>query len=216
MPTNGEQEYAVRRAVLGHSSMVSAGHHLATLAGAEILRNGGNAIDAAIAAGAVACGVLPHACGLGGDCFAIGYDANRSGTWALNASGKSPLLAALCAFTGGIPEEGVRATTVPGIVRGWTDLWEKYGTRSMRELLSPSIRHAEQGFVIDEILEKLILDNAEKLKKHPYSAEVFFENGRALGKGQILKQPLLAETLTQIANLGAEAFYSGFQALEIC
>ena len=216
MLTNGDQEYAVRRAVLGHSSMVSAGHHLATLAGAEILHNGGNAVDAAIAAGAVACVVLPHACGLGGDCFAIGYDARRSDTWALNASGKSPTLASLSAYTGGIPEEGVRATTVPGIVRGWTDLLERYGTRSMRELLSPAIRHAEEGFVVDEILEKLILDNSEKLKKHPYSAEVFFENGRALGKGQILKQPLLAETLTQIAELGAKAFYSGSQAMEIC
>jgi gamma-glutamyltranspeptidase len=216
MPKSVNQEYAVRRAVSGSSCMVSTGHHLATLAGLEILRRGGNAVDAAIAAGAVACVVLPHACGLGGDCFAIGYDAKRIHTWALNASGKSPLLASLSDFRGGIPEEGVAAATVPGIIHGWAALLERYGTRSLRQVLSPAIRHAEEGFVVNDILEKLILDNSGKLEKHPYSAKVFFAADQPLHKGQILKQPLLAKTLKRIAERGAAAFYSGSTAMEMC
>ena len=216
MPSVSNQEYAVRRSIAGHSCMVSAGHHLATMAGMEVLREGGNAVDAAIAASAVACVVLPHACGLGGDCFVVGYDAKQGQTWVLNASGKSPLLASLSFFPHGIPEEGVTAATVPGIVRGWAELLERYGTRSIQELLSPAIRHAEKGFVVDDILEKLILDNTGKLQKHAYSAEVFFTAGQPLHKGQILKQSLLAETLKQIAEDGTDAFYSGPLATEIC
>src|ERR1700693_936253 len=113
MPSVSNEEYAVRRSVAGHSCMVSAGHHLATMAGMEVLREGGNAVDAAIAASAAACVVLPHACGLGGDCFVVGYDAKQGQTWVLNASGKSPLLASLSFFPHGIPEEGVTASTVP-------------------------------------------------------------------------------------------------------
>src|SRR6516165_7514040 len=105
MPSDQRLGYSVRRAVAGTSCMVSTGHHLATLAGVEVLRQGGNAVDAAIAAGAVATVVLPHACGVGGDAFAIGFDARRNKVWALNASGRSPQLASAEAFPQGIPPE---------------------------------------------------------------------------------------------------------------
>ena len=209
-------DYSVRRAVAGSSCMVSSGHHLATLAGVEVLRQGGNAIDAAVAAGAVATVVLPHACGLGGDAFAIGFDARRKRVWALNASGKSPQLVSVGDFPQGIPAEDVASTTVPGIVHGWSLLLKRYGTRSMRRVLSAAIRHAENGFVINEVLGKLIHENAAKLTKHPHTGKLLFPDGRGLTKGQILRQPDLAVTLKRIAARGSREFYAGSIANEIC
>ena len=129
------EEYAVRRAVAGTSCMVSTGHHLATLAGLRIFREGGNAIDAAVAAGAVAAVVLPHACGLGGDCFAIGYDAKTARTWALNAQRQVTRSYFAIHFHKSHPRGGRPAATVPGIVHGWSELLQRYGTRPMRASL---------------------------------------------------------------------------------
>jgi gamma-glutamyltranspeptidase/glutathione hydrolase len=213
-PTN--QLYAVRRAVAGTSRMVSAGHHLATLAGTEMFRRGGNAIDAAVAAGAVSTVVLPHACGLGGDCFAVGYDPEKAASWALNGSGKSPSLVSLGSFSRQIPEQGVAAATVPGIVHGWSSLLKRYGKLTMPEVLAPAIAHAENGFVVNDILAKLIVDNSAKLKAHPYSAQTLLPSGRPIAKGEVLRQPLLARTLRQISSGGAEEFYAGAPAKEIC
>jgi gamma-glutamyltranspeptidase/glutathione hydrolase len=210
------EEYSVRRAVAGTSCMVSTGHHLATLAGLRIFRDGGNAIDAAVAAGAVAAVVLPYACGLGGDCFAIGYDAKTARTWALNASGKSPALVSPSTFSDRIPEEGVAAATVPGMVHGWSELLQRYGTRTMRQALLPATEHAAEGFPVNDILSKLIVDSKAKLQKHPYSAATLLASGRPLQKGEILRQPSLAKTLEQIAAGGAKQFYEGQPAKEIC
>jgi gamma-glutamyltranspeptidase/glutathione hydrolase len=210
------EEYSVRRAVAGTSCMVSTGHHLATLAGLQIFRDGGNAIDAAIAAGAVAAVVLPHACGVGGDCFAIGYDAKTARTWVLNGSGKSPDLISPSTFLDRIPEEGVAAATVPGIVHGWSELLKRYGTRTLRQVLLPATEHAAKGFPINDILAKLIVDNQAKLQKHPYSAATLIPSGKPLQKGEMLRQPSLAKTLEQIVAGGAEQFYEGEIASEIC
>ncbi len=196
--------------------MVSSGHHLATLAGVEVLQQGGNAIDAAVAAGAVASVVLPHACGLGGDAFAIGFDAKRNSVWVLNASGKSPQLTSVSDFPQGIPAEDVTSTTVPGIVHGWSLLLKRYGTRSMKKILSAAVWHAEEGFVINEVLGKLIHENTTKLNKHPRTARLLFPDSHGLTCGQILRQPDLATTLRQISAHGQKEFYAGSVAKEIC
>ena len=206
----------IRRAVAGTSCMISTGHHLATLAGLDILGQGGTAVDAAVGAGAVACVVLPHACGIGGDAFAIGFDARTNKVWALNASGRSPRRARIDFFPNGIDAEGVASTTVPGIVHGWAALLKRYGKRSLRATLSAAIRRAEQGFVINDVLGNLISANSEKLHKHPRSSELFFPEGRPLSKGDTLRQPALAVTLQHIAKAGARGFYAGFLAKEIC
>ncbi len=216
MQTDNAVVYAVRRAVAGSSCMISSGHHLATLAGVEVLQQGGNAVDAAIAAGAVASVVLPHACGLGGDAFAIGFDAKRNSVWVINASGKSPQRTSVAAFPQEIPAEDVASTTVPGIVHGWSLLLKRYGTQSMQRVLSAAIRHAEKGFVINEVLGKLIHENATKLNKHPYTAKLLFPDGRNLTNGQILRQPDLAATLKLIAAHGPKEFYAGSICKEIC
>jgi gamma-glutamyltranspeptidase / glutathione hydrolase len=216
MQTGSDAVYSVRRAVAGNSCMVSTGHHLATLAGVEMLQQGGNAVDAAVAAGAVASVVLPHACGLGGDAFAIGFNAKRNSVWVLNASGRSPQLVSLGDFPQGIPPEEVASTTVPGIVHGWSLLLKKYGTRSMKRILSAAIRHAEKGFVINEVLGKLIHENTTKLNKHPHTAKLLFPDGRGLTSGQVLRQGDLASTLKKISAHGPKEFYAGSIAKEIC
>jgi len=196
--------------------MVSTGHHLATLAGLDILAQGGNAVDAAVAAGAVACVVLPHACGIGGDAFAIGFDARRNRVWVLNASGKSPQLARPDCFVNGIDAEDVTSATVPGIIHGYASVLRRYGTRSLRQALSPAIEHADKGFIINDVLGNLIAANSEKLRKHPRSWEMFFPDGRPLRKGDTLRQHALAGSLKEIAKEGIRSIYGGSIAKEIC
>jgi len=196
--------------------MVSTGHHLATLAGLEVLRQGGNAVDAAVAGGAVACVVLPHACGLGGDAFAIGYDASSGEVWTLNASGKAPQLASAKLFPRGIPEDEVAAATVPGIVHGWSELLNRYGTKKFGELLGAAIAYAEEGFMVDECLSRVAAENHSKLRKYSKSRKLFFGNGRPVRPGQYLRQPDLARTLKRLATRGPDEFYAGETARAIC
>ena len=197
------------RAVNGKRCMVSSGHPLATIAALEVLREGGNAVDAAVAASAVCCVVLPHACGVGGDAFALGYEAREGRTWALNASGKAPLLATQYGFTGTIPEDAVVAATIPGIVSGWQELLERYGTRHLEELLQPALQHAEEGFVVDESFSSLVALNRSKLAKHDHSAAIFLSRSAAPVPGDTFQQPALARTLARIAARGPEEFYRG-------
>jgi gamma-glutamyltranspeptidase / glutathione hydrolase len=208
--------YAVRRAIAGTSGMISAGHHLISLAGLDVLRSGGGAVDAAVAASAVACVILPHACGIGGDAFAVGFDALTQNVWALNASGRAPASVTASSFPHGIDAESVASATVPGIVHGWTLLLEKYGSRSLRQLLEPAIGHASSGFPINDVLSMLIVSNLTKLEKHPESAKLLLPQGQPLPKGALLRQPALAESLRQIALGGSQSFYEGDAAREIC
>jgi gamma-glutamyltranspeptidase / glutathione hydrolase len=204
-----------RQAILGQSCMASTGHHLATLAAVEVLRNGGNAADAAVAAGAVSCVVLPHACGLGGDGFAVGYDAASRQTWALNACGKAPLLASPAGFPAGIPTDEIVAAAVPGVVHGWSELLERCGTKSLSELIQFAIRHAEEGFVADATLAQITAKERAKLEKHPASAELLLRRDHPVAAGEILRQPDLARTLERIAADGSAGFYWGETAREI-
>ncbi len=204
------------RAIPGQTCMVSTGHHLSTLAGLEVLRQGGNAVDAAVAAGAVSSVVLPHACGLGGDAFAIGYAAIPGHVWTLNASGKPPQLASLSLFARGIPNDEVVSATVPEVVDGWSELLSRYGTRSFQQLFVPAITHAEEGFIVDEKLSRLVVENELKLRKHPYSKRIFFDNGSPIRAGQILRQLDLAHTLKLVASRGSAEFYRGETAKKVC
>lgn len=197
------------RAIVGKHCMVSSGHPLATLAGVEVLRAGGNAVDAAVAAGAVSCVVLPHACGVGGDLFAIGYDASQRQLWAINGSGRAPALATLDLFRHGIPEDEITSTTVPGAVHAWSELVARYGHRQLGELLHWAINWAHEGFVVDAALSTFISANERKLRKHAEPARVFMPDGRLLKQGDYLRQVSLASTLKRIAVKGAEDFYSG-------
>jgi gamma-glutamyltranspeptidase / glutathione hydrolase len=204
------------RAIAGTHCMVSTGHPLATLAALEAFRNGGNAVDAAITAGAVSSVVLPHACGLGGDLFAVGYDARQRQLWAVNGSGKAPALASAAFFSDGIPEDEITAATVPGALQGWAELAQRHGRMRLADLLRPAISWAREGFIVDATLAKLLRDNESKLSKHVESARVFTDNGRRFEAGSRLRQGRLAATLERITLQGPEDFYSGDIARRIC
>ncbi len=208
-------KYSPARCIAGRRCMVSTGHPLSTLAALDVLRNSGNAVDAAVAASAVSCVVLPHACGLGGDAFAVGYDSGPRQTWALNASGPSPQSLLLDRFSSGIPEDELISCTVPGIVHGWHELLRQRGTMDPEELLQPAVTHAEGGFIVDETLVELVASNRDKLAKHAESAAIFFPDGRELGAGCIFRQPALCGTLQRLASEGYEDFYRGKTASEI-
>jgi len=196
------------RAMSGQHGMVSSGHPLATLAGFEVLRSGGSAVDAAIAAGATSCVVLPHACGVGGDIFAIGYDALSSRLWAVNGSGKAPQAVTLAHFPHGMREDEITSSTIPGAVHGWSEMCAGYGRMRLPELLATAERWAEEGFLVDPTLAMLLAGNDAKLRKHPSTARVFAPDQGSLKPGDVLRQPDLARTLRRVAS-EPEDFYRG-------
>ena len=192
----------------GQHGMVSSGHPLATLAGLEVLRSGGSAVDAAIAAGTTSCVVLPHACGVGGDIFAVGYDAAGARLWAINGSGKAPQAATLAHFPHGMREDEIASSTIPGAVHGWAEMCARYGRKRLPELLAAAERWAAEGFLVDPTLAMLVAANDAKLRKHPTTAQVFTSGDGSLKPGDVLRQPDLARTLRRIAS-SPEDFYRG-------
>jgi gamma-glutamyltranspeptidase / glutathione hydrolase len=210
-----------RSAAVAGEAMAATSSPLATLTALDVLRAGGNAVDAAIAAAAVLCVTEPHMTGIGGDCFVL-YAPKAAGTpLALNASGMAPMRATVDwyrerGFTE-IPVDSVHAATVPGAVDGWCMLLERYGTKDLAELLAPAIRLAEEGFLVtprpawDFSFPAL----AEKVGRDAGAAQVFMPRGRMPQLGERLKLPALAETLRRIAFEGRRGFYEGPVAADI-
>ena len=193
--------------------MVASSQPLASQVGLEVLKNGGNAVDAAIAMAAMLNVTEPMMTGLGGDAFMLVYWSRTKELKGLNASGRAPAALTLDYFAKRkitkMPEFGMESITVPGAFDGWVTLLQKYGTMKLADLLSPAIECAENGF---PVMEKTAEDwNAEvpKLKKNPAAAANYLIDGRAPRPGEIFRQPNLARTLRTLALGGRDAFYKG-------
>ena len=209
--------FATRSEVIAQNGMVASSHPLATQIGIEILKNGGNAIDAAIAVNAALGLMEPTGCGIGGDLFAIVWDPKTKKLHGLNASGPSPQSLSLDYFLEndyeGIPFYGVLPVSVPGAVAGWFALHRKFGNLSMNQILSPAIEYAEKGFPLTELIAHYMERSVKRFIKsnYPNIKETYLQpnGGKLAVEGEIFKNPLLAKTYRTIANKGEQGFYSG-------
>ncbi|HDS74677.1 MAG TPA: gamma-glutamyltransferase, partial [Firmicutes bacterium] len=166
--------YPVHRgAVMATNGMVASAHPLATATGVDVLRRGGNFIDAALATAAVLNVVEPYNSNLGGDVFLIAYDAKRNETVALNGSGVAPASATIDRFRSGIPTDGLAAASVPGQVHGWLTAHKRWGTWELSELFAPAIRYAEDGFPANMQLVRAIAGVQHRIAQFPSSQRVF-------------------------------------------
>jgi gamma-glutamyltranspeptidase / glutathione hydrolase len=208
----GEQ-FATRSEVIARHGMACTSQPLATQVALDILKSGGNAIDAAIAANAVLGLVEPTGNGIGGDLFAIVWDATTERLYGLNASGRSPRSLTLDYFIEHgyekIPATGPLPVSVPGCVDGWFELHGKFGNLPMKKILQPAITYAREGFPVTELIAYYWRGNAEYLSRFPNVVDVYMPGGEAPGKGDIFKNPALAHTLETIAKKGRDAFYRG-------
>ncbi|MFD2165518.1 gamma-glutamyltransferase [Thalassotalea euphylliae] len=216
--------WATRSAVLGKNGMAATSHPLASQVAIDILKKGGSAVDAAIAANAAIGLMEPTGNGIGGDLFAIVWDPKTQKLYGLNGSGRSPkgqTLAQLKAKIGDvseIPNWGSAPVTVPGTVDAWYELHGKFGTLSMTDNLQPAIDYANEGFPVTEVISYymgIYQERYERLHKAGEIEEIanyqatFLENGEFIKEGQIFKNPDLANTYAKIAEGGRDAFYKG-------
>ena len=205
--------FATRSEVITRNGMAATSQPLATQIALDILKRGGTAVDAAIAANAALGLMEPVGCGIGGDLFAIVWDAKTQRLYGLNASGRSPRgLTREWFIENGhkqIPDFGPLPVSVPGCVDGWFELHERFGKLPMREVLAPTIRHAREGFPVSELIAHYWALGGELRKDYPGFAETFLPGGRAPRKGDIFRNPALAQTLERIAEGGRDVFYKG-------
>jgi gamma-glutamyltranspeptidase/glutathione hydrolase len=213
-PRLGRQELQTRSVTIAKHGIVATSHPLASQAGLEILRRGGNAVDAAIAANAVNGVVEPMSNGIGGDLFVIYWDAKTQKLYGLNASGRSPYKLNRQVFKdkglSQIPTEGPLSWSVPGCVSGWETLRARFGTMPLAELLAPAIDAAADGAPVPEIIAGYWKSAAPALRETPEAAKAFLIDGRrAPSVGELVKLPQLAASLKLIAANGRDAFYKG-------
>ncbi len=213
------QPFATRSEVMASNGMAATSHPLATQIALDILKAGGSAVDAAIAANAALGLMEPTGCGIGGDLFAIVWDAENEELTGLNASGRAPALKTIEYFRenglDSIPAFGPLPVSVPGAVDGWFELHERYGRLPMKDILAPATAYARNGFPVTEIIGQAFGSNVERLKDYPGFADTFMPNGRAPQKGDVFKNPRLANTYDIIAEGGRDAFYKGEIAKKI-
>ena len=204
--------FVTRSEVIAQHGMAATSHPLATQAALDILKQGGNAVDAAIAANSMLALMEPTGCGLGGDLFAIVWDTRTEKLHGLNSSGRSPYSLTLEHFKKlglkKIPDRGPLSVSVPGAVAGWFALHEKFGKLPMRTILAPAIRYAREGFPVSEVIAAA-WQGSLHLQEWPGFKETFLPGGRAPKKGEIFRNPNLANTLEKIAAGGRDAFYEG-------
>jgi gamma-glutamyltranspeptidase/glutathione hydrolase len=202
-----------RSVVMAPQAMVATSQHLAAQVGLDILRKGGSATDAAIAVNAMLGLVEPMSCGIGGDLFAIVWDAKSKKLHGLNASGRAPYQATRQFFADKkmreIPETGPLSWSVPGCVDGWATLHAKFGKLPLKDVLQPSIDYATHGFPVTEVIAGSWRGSEKKLKAIADSAAVYLLEGKAPNPGQLFKNPSLARSYADIAAKGRDAFYKG-------
>ncbi|MCU4162724.1 gamma-glutamyltransferase [Carboxylicivirga caseinilyticus] len=207
------RNFASRSEVIGKNGMVCTSHPLATQVGLDILKQGGSAIDAAIAANATLGLMEPTGSGVGGDLFAIVWDAKTQKLYGLNGSGRSPQDLSLDYFKNQgldmIPSFGPLPVTVPGCVDGWFELHSKFGKLPMKNILQPAINYAEDGFPLTELIAYYWKLSVNRFEKYPNVVDTYTNNGLAPEKGQIFKNPYLANTYKILANKGRDGFYKG-------
>lgn len=207
------EPFATRSEVIAQNGMAATSQPLATQVALDILKNGGNAIDAAIAANAMLGLVEPTGSGIGGDLFAIVWHAETKQLYGLNSSGRSPQSLTMQHFKDkgldAIPKFGPLPVSVPGAVDGWFLLSERFGSLSMAQVLAPSISYARNGFPVSELIAYYFERNQLRIGQYPGFTETFTINGKTPQKGQIFKNPALASTYEKIATGGRDAFYKG-------
>lgn len=207
------RDFATRSEVIAQSGMAATSQPLATQVALDILKRGGNAIDAAIAANAVLGVVEPTGCGIGGDLFAIIWSAQKGRLYGLNASGRSPRKLRMEYFRNNhiekIPSYGPLPVSVPGCVDGWFEMHEMFGRLQMKDLLQPAINYARNGFPVSEVIAYYLDRNTQALKNYPNIKETYMPGGKSPGKGEIFRNPFLANTLEKISKGGRNEFYRG-------
>ncbi len=206
-----------RSEVIALQGMAATSQPLASQVALDVLKRGGSAVDAAIAANATIGLMEPTGNGVGGDLFAIVWDAKTRKLHGLNGSGRSPGSLTLATLrselkklnSSTIPRTGPLPVSVPGTVDGWFELHGKFGRLPMKEVLAPAIAYARNGFPVTEVIAEGWARNAKVLAKFPGFAETYLPDGRAPAKGEVFRNPLLANTLQAIADGGRDAFYKG-------
>ena len=205
--------FASRSEVIAQHGMVATSQPLATQVALDVLKRGGNAVDAAIAANAMLGLVEPTGSGIGGDLFAIVWDAKTKKLYGLNASGRSPQSLTLEYFKSQgmdkIPAFGPLPVSVPGAVDGWFALHGKFGSMPMSDILSPAIEYGKKGFPVTELIAYYMQRSVSRLSKFPGFSETYMPNGKAPVKGQLFTNQRLAATYEKIATGGRDAFYKG-------
>lgn len=200
-----------RPTIMGTHGVVSSGHALASQAGLDVLKSGGNAVDAAIATSAVLGVVRPHMTGIGGDLFATIYTASDRRVTAINASGPAPRTATRAAYRERgfrtIPNKGMVAVETPGGVAGWEAALGRFGTRGLGDLLGPAIAYAEDGFPVYPRLNTVTHDVAPLMNDD--ARNLYAPGGRPVPVGHLLRNPGLGRSLRAIAADGADVFYRG-------
>jgi gamma-glutamyltranspeptidase/glutathione hydrolase len=212
-PGSAQDRTQNRSMVISRRGIVAAESPLAAQAGATILAHGGNAIDAAIATNAAMGVVEPMMNGMGGDLFAIVYDAKTGKLYGLNASGWAPAgLTIEFLKSKGItqmPQDGIQSVTVPGAVDGWSKLLARFGTKKFSEVLAPAIYYAREGFPVPEWDAAYWANATDLLKRDPNAAATYLPGGRAPQVGEIFRNPDLARSLESVASGGRDAYYRG-------
>jgi len=202
-----------RSMVISPYGIVATSQVQASQAGAEILSRGGSAVDAAIAANATLGVMEPDMNGMGGDLFAIYWDAKSGKLYGLNASGWAPKNLTIAYVKAQdatrMPVEGIDTVTVPGAVEGWNKLHGRFGHLPWKDLFTPAIFYAEHGFAVQELIGADWKDSEDKLKKDPESRRVFLIHDEAPKMGEVFKNPDVAKALRLVADDGPQAFYSG-------
>ena len=201
-----------RSTVHATHGMVATSQPLAAMAGVRVLMAGGNAVDAAVATAATLNVVEPMSTGVGGDVFALIWNAKRKDVVALNGSGRAPRAASIDELKAQgrtrMPGFGPYSVSVPGTVHGWEVLLEAEGTMSLADALKPAVEYAENGFPVSDIIAYQWQQQEEKLAALP-SGQEMLTNGRAPREGEMMRLPTLANTLRVVAEGGSEAFYNG-------
>src|SRR5215469_17755934 len=202
-----------RSIVVSDRGIVATSQYLASQAGAEVLKRGGSAIDAAIAANAVLSVTEPMMNGIGGDLFLIYWDAKNGKLYGLNASGWAPRLLTLEHLKSkgitSMPHDGIDSVTVPGAVEGWSQAHQRFGRLPWKDLFTPAIYYAEHGFAVPELVHDYWLEAEPKLQKTSESRRVFLPGGKVPELGARFTNPDIAKALRLIAEKGRDAFYKG-------
>jgi gamma-glutamyltranspeptidase / glutathione hydrolase len=212
-------DFATRSEVIARNGMAATSQPLATQVALDILKKGGNAIDAAIAANAVLGVVEPTGAGIGGDLFVILWSADKGKLYGLNGSGRSPRSLKLEYFRENgyefIPSYGPLSVSVPGCVDAWYEVHDMFGKLSMKDILQPAINYAREGFPVTELIAYYLEKGTSTLKEYPNIKQVYMPGGKAPSKGEIFRNPLLANTLEKIVKGGRNEFYRGTIAHDI-
>ncbi|WP_127141875.1 gamma-glutamyltransferase [Flagellimonas marinaquae] len=207
------ETFTTRSEILAQNGMAATSQPLATQAALDILKKGGSAVDAAIAANAVLGLVEPASCGIGGDVFAIVWSAEEGKLYGLNGSGRAPQSLTIDYFMDQgltyVPFYGPLPVSVPGCVDGWFTLHEKFGKLSMEEILQPAIAYGNNGFPVSEVIAYEMASSYESVKDQPGFAQTYMPKGRPPVKGEVFVNKDLANTYELIAKNGRDAFYKG-------